>query len=116
MKKAFRILGSVIISLVGAIYLFIMVGSLFEGEKITIDFEGLGIVILSLLTIVSAVWVWVKPRTGAWVALVVGVLFSIFGLVTAGQNRWMAVVAAGGPVVLGSILALIGIRSTPEEG
>ena len=114
MKKIIRILGSVIISIVGGIYLLIMVGSIFEGEKIEMNFEGLGIAILSILTVVSAVWVWVKARTGAWFALAVGVLFSIFGLITAGQNRWMAVVAAGGPIIIGSVLLLLGIRAEKE--
>ena len=114
MKKALRIIGSVLISLVAAIYLFIMVGGAFEGEELSLTYESIGIIILSILTVISAVWVWVKTRTGAWVALVVGILFSIFGFVTAGQNWWMALIAAGGPIVIGSILVLIGTQPQKE--
>jgi hypothetical protein len=111
MKKALRILGSLIISVVAVFYLFIIIGSLFEGEKLSVEFESIGIAILSILTVVSAVWIWIKPRAGAWFALIVGILFSIFGVITAGQNRWMAILAAGGPVTVGSLLVLIGLRS-----
>jgi hypothetical protein len=113
MKKVSRILGSGLISVVAAFYLFIIFGSLLEGEELSLDFEVLGITVLSILTVVSAVWVWVNARIGVWVSLVVGVLFSIFGLVTSGQNKWMAVLAAGGPIIIGSILILIGLK--PEE-
>lgn len=107
MKKVLRILGSVMISFFAAIYLFIMVGSAFDGEELSLTYESLGIIILGILTVISAVWVWVNPRTGAYVALIVGILFSIFGVVTAGQNWWMALLAAGGPIIVGSLMVII---------
>ena len=33
----------------------------------SVEFESIGIAILSILTVVSAVWIWIKPRTGALV-------------------------------------------------
>jgi len=90
MKKILRIVGSIIITMIAAIYLFIIVASLFEGEPISFDPESLGIVFLSILT--------------------AGVLFSIFALITAGRNHWMAVMAAGGPLIIGGALVLLGTK------
>jgi len=110
MKKILRIVGSIIITMIAAIYLFIIVASLFEGEPISFDPESLGIVFLSILTIISAVMVWVKVDVGVWMVLAAGVLFSIFALITAGRNHWMAVMAAGGPLIIGGALVLLGTK------
>jgi len=110
MKKAARIIGLIIISLVAAFYLFIIVGGLFEEETLSFDFESLGMTVLSLSTVICVIVAWFKRRVGAWMVLVVGILFSIFGVITAGHNRWMAVLAAGGPLILGSVLILLGLE------
>lgn len=114
MKKALRIIGSLIVSIVAAFYLFIMVGSLIEGEQISMGLESLGITILSLLTVVSAVINWVKVKVGVWVTLFVGLAFSLFGFLTAGSNKWMAIVGAGGPILIGGILILLGTIEKKE--
>ena len=114
MKKALRILGSLIVSIVAAFYLFFFVGSLFEGEQISLGLESLGMMILSLLTVVSAVMNWVKVKVGVWVTLFVGLAFSIFGFLTAGGNKWMAIVGAGGPILVGGILVFLGV--TEKKG
>jgi hypothetical protein len=110
MKKAALIIGLIIVSAVAALYLFIMVGSLFEGEPFSFDIESLGMAILSILTIVSVVLTWVKMRLGVWFVLTSGVLFTIFALLTAGQNHLMAVMAAGGPLLIGGFLIHWGIE------
>ncbi len=109
MKKVLRIVGFVIITVVAAIYLLIIVGGLFEQEPISPDIELIGMLILTLLTVISVVLTWIKVRMGVWILLGVGILFSIFGVVTAGQNRILAVIAAGGPLVLGSVLIILGL-------
>jgi len=114
MKKVPRILGLVIASMVAAIYLFIIIGGLFDPEPFSMSIESWGIVGLTLLTTASVIMALIKARTGVWMVLVVGVLFTIFGLVTAGNNRWMAVVAAGGPLLLGGLLMLWGLRLEKE--
>jgi len=110
MKRTARIIGLIIVSLVAAMYLFIIVGSLLEGEPLSFNFESLSMAILSSLTVLSVILTWIKARIGVWFILTVGVLFTIFGLITAGSNRLMAVMAAGGPLLIGGLLILWGIE------
>ena len=110
MKKILRIVGSIIVTMIAAFYLFIIVASLFEGEPISFEFESLGMAFLSIFTIISAVLVWVKVELGVWMVLAAGVLFSIFALVTAGRNHWLAVMSSGGPLIIGGALVLLGTR------
>jgi hypothetical protein len=115
MKKVLRIVGFVIITVVAAIYLLIIVGGLFEQEPISSDIESIGMLILTLLTVISVVLTWVRVRMGVWILLGVGILFSIFGVVTAGNNRILAVIAAGGPLVLGSVLIIFGLERKKSD-
>ncbi len=110
MKKILRIVGSIIVTMIAALYLFIIVASLFEGEPISFDFEPLGMAFLSILTIISAVMVWVKVDIGVWMVLTAGVLLTIFALITAGRNHWMAVMSSGGPLIIGGVLILLGTK------
>ena len=108
MRKTARIIGLIIISIIAVGLLFIMVGSIFEGESISFDFESLGMAVLSLLTIASVITAWVKMRWGVWLVLGAGILFSIFALVTAGRNHLLAVMSFGGPLIIGGSLILWG--------
>jgi hypothetical protein len=108
MKKALRIIGLIIISIVAGGILFITVGSIFEGEPISTDFESVGMLVLGLLTLISVVLAWVKTRIGVWFVLVTGVLASIFALVTAGSNPLLAVLPFGGSLIIGGMLILLG--------
>lgn len=108
MRKAARITGLIIISMVAAVLLFIMLGSLFEGGPLSFGFESLGMAILSLLTVISVVLAWVKQNTGVWFVLIAGILFTIFALVTAGSHHLLAVMMAGGPLIIGGLLILWG--------
>ena len=110
MKKAARITGLIIISIIAAGLLFIMVGGFFEEEPISFDFESLGILSLSLLTVVSVVLVWIKSPIGMWLVLGTGILFTIFALITAGSNRLLPVMTVGGPLIIGGLLILWGRR------
>ena len=109
MSKIPRVLGLIIASFIAAVYLFIIIAGLFDPEPASLGIEGIGIVVLTLLTTASVIVGWMKPGLGVWLILGVGVIFTIFGLVTAGQNKWMAVVAAGGPLLLGGLLMLWGL-------
>jgi len=112
MKKIARITGAVIVTIVAAFWLFIIIVSIFEGEKPTFDWESLGVIVLSLLTIVCAVLSWVKIPVGEWMTLIVGVLFSIFAAVSAGHNHLFAVLVAGGPLILAAILMILGMKKS----
>lgn len=110
MKKTARIIGLIMVSVIAGGLLFITVGGIFEGAPISTDFESLGMVLLSLLTVISVVLAWVKVRIGVWFVLVTGVLFTIFALVTAGSNRLLPVMTIGGPLIIGGLLILWGRR------
>ncbi|MEA3327989.1 MAG: hypothetical protein U9R53_11915 [Chloroflexota bacterium] len=112
MKKVARITGVVIVTIVAASWLFIIIVSIFEGEKPTFDWESMGVTVLSLLTVVSAVLSWVKMPAGSWMTLVVGVLFSIFAAASAGHNHLFAVLVAGGPLILAAILMILGLKKS----
>jgi len=111
MKKVARILGLIIINAIAAVYLMIIIGSLFEGETMTSDIESIGMAVLVGLTFITVVLTWFKRRLGAWLVLVVGILFTIFALVTAQRMQIIAVMAAGGPLIIGSVLILLGLES-----
>lgn len=110
MRKVPRILGLIIAAFIAGMFLFIFFGSLFNEEPITKSFESVGIVGLTVLTTISVIVAWFKIEVGAWMVLASGILFAIFGLITAGQNRLMAVMAAGGPLLLSSLLMLWGMQ------
>jgi hypothetical protein len=114
MKKVLKYAGLVIASLIPAMFSFIIIGGLFDGESISFSFESVGIVVLSFLTIASVIIAWIRTKVGVWLVLGVGILFSIFGLITAGQNRWMAVVSSGGPLIVGALLMLWGMHIQKE--
>ena len=115
MKKVPRIVGLVTASFVAAVYLFVIIAGLFDPEPLALSPEGFGIVVLTLLTTASVIVAWIRPRLGVWLVLGVGVIFAIFGVVTAGQNKWMAVVAAGGPLILSGLLMFWGIHLEQER-
>lgn len=108
MRKTVRIIGLIIILVIAVGLLFIMMGSIFEGEKISFDFESLGMVVLSLLTIASVITAWFRIGLGVWLVLGAGILFSVFALVTAGSNQLLAVMSVGGPLIIGGLLILWG--------
>jgi hypothetical protein len=108
MKKTARILGLIIISVIAVGLIFILVGSIFDGEPLPVDFESLGMAILGLITIISVVLTWLKTRIGVWLVLIAGILFTIFALVTAGSNHLLAVMTVGGPLIIGGLLILWG--------
>ena len=110
MRKVPRILGFIIATFIAAVFLFIFFGSLFDNEPMDLSYESLGIIALTVLTTVSVIVTWFKIEVGVWMVLVSGILFAIFGLVTAGSNRLMAVMAAGGPLLLSSLLMLWGLQ------
>jgi hypothetical protein len=115
MKKVLFIIGMVIVSLVAAFYLFILFGSFFDPEPIDFSYESIGMAILISLTAISVIVTWFKRRIGVWMVLGAGISFSIFGMVTAGQRKWMAVLAAGGPLIVGAVLMILGERENKSK-
>lgn len=112
MKKAARISSVIIVTIVAAFYLFIISVSIIEGEPLATDWESLGMTTLSILTVASAVISWVKISAGAWMTLVVGILFSIFAAITAGHHHLVAVLVSGAPLILAAILIIVGLKKS----
>ena len=110
MKKGLRYVGLALVTVVAAIYGFIFVGSFFEGSTGPLNWESIGMAVLSSLAILSAVVSWFRLRIGAWMTLGVGVLFTIFALVTAGGMHLIAVMASGFPLLLGGGLMLLSLH------
>lgn len=109
MKKVPRILGLIVASIVAGIFLAFSIGGIFEDIVTPLTFEDIGIVVLAILTTVSAIFAWFKIKVGAWMMLISGLLFAIFALLTAGGNRIIAMIPAGG-ALLSSLLLLWGVQ------
>ena len=112
MKKAARISGAVTVSIVAAIYIFIFTSSIIDGDMPILDWESIGMITLSFMTIVSAVLSWVNLPVGARLTLVVSVLFSVFAAFSAGHNHLFAILVARGPLLIAAVLMLLGLRET----
>jgi len=115
MKNVLKWIGLILISVVAAYYLFIVLGGLLDAQSISLEFESLGIVILSIYTVISVTFVWINPHNYVWMVLIAGVLFSIFALMTAGSNQLLAVMVSGGPLIIGGVLIYVGSRSKTKR-
>ena len=110
MKKVLRYAGLALVTVVAAIYGFILVGGIVEGSTEPMNWEATGMAVLSSLAILSAAVSWFRLGIGAWMTLGVGVLFTIFALVTAGGMHLIAVMSSGFPLLLGSGMMLLSLR------
>ncbi len=115
-KKILRYAGLALVTVVAALYGFILIGSLFEGSTAPMNWETLGMAVLSGLAVLAAVLSWLWLGVGAWMTLAVGVLFTIFALVTAGRMHLIAVMASGFPLLLGGGLMLLSLRIHKKAG
>jgi len=109
MKKVARILGLVIINLNAAVYLLDIGRSIFDGYTLPCCLETIGMAVLYGLTIISVIISWFRRQLGVWIVLVVGILFAIFALITGARGVY--VMADGGPLIIGSLLILLGLES-----
>jgi hypothetical protein len=116
MKKVLRYLGLGLVTLVAGIYGMIMVGGLFEDSPTPHNWETLGMTILSSLAVLSVIVSWLRLWIGAWMVVGVGVLFTIFALVSAGRMHWIAVMASGFPLLLGGGLMLLSLHYPQKPG
>jgi hypothetical protein len=108
MRKVLRIIGLIIASIVAGFYLAFLIGSFFDSEPMNFTLASIGMAVLSIISAASVIVAWFNRRIGVWLVLGAGVLFSIFGMITAGQRKWMAIIAAGGPLIVGGLLMLFG--------
>ena len=116
MKKVLRYAGLAMVTVVAAIYGSILIGGIFEGSPGPMNWESIGMAVLSGLAILSAAISWFRLGTGAWMTLGVGVLFTIFALVTAGQMHLIAVMSSGFPLLLGGGMMLLSLHLPQKPG
>jgi hypothetical membrane protein len=88
-------------------------GAFSEGEPWTIESSLLaGHVLAAALATAIA---WRRHRVGGVLLAMVGVAFCIFGYVTAGQNKWLAVAVSGLPFLAAAALLLAASRRLPGD-
>jgi hypothetical protein len=69
---------------------------------------------LILIAVAGVVIAFFNEQMGGWVALLAGIALTVFALVTAGRNHWLAVLVAGAPFFVSGVLFLIGARMQRE--
>jgi len=72
--------------------------------------EGAVLAGLMLIAITGVVIAFFNEQIGGSVALVAGIALTVFALVTAGRNHWLAVLVSGAPFLISGVLFLIGAR------
>lgn len=107
MRKAGFIIGFIVASLWGAIFIG---GAFSDQEPFTL--ESLILLMLVILNIASLVYALKSLRRGAYLLLASAVLFSIFALVTAGRSQLLALSVSGGPFLAAAILLILSSRKT----
>jgi len=101
MRWTARVLGT----LVGGVYLFVLIVSAFDGsEPLTLEGAILGVLIL--VAVLGVVMVWWRERQGATILVADGLALGVFALLTAGRNRGLAVLVSGAPFIFAGLLLL----------
>jgi len=83
MRKTACIVGGIIVSIVAVYCLVLVIVFVMGYADVPNNLETLGVIVLSVFTIIGAVIVWIRMKVGAWINLVLGILFIIFALITA---------------------------------
>jgi hypothetical protein len=114
MKKIIRIIGAILVSIVAAYCLVLVIVFSLGYADVPFNLETIGVLVLSVLTIVGAVMTWVRMRIGVWIVLVVGLLFTIFALISTEpyslSSQIFAVMVSGGLLIVGGLLMLWGLK------
>lgn len=94
-------------TLAGAWWLVFGVGNLVAGEEpLTGEGSLLGALVVACLAGVGLAW-W-RARLGGAVLVVAGTALCVFAAVSAGRNRWAAVLVSGAPFAVAGVLLLLG--------
>ena len=88
-------------------WLFIVVVSaIFEPAPWTWESYSMAYMVTTALVVTFFAW-W-RPQRGGLLLVLFGIIFSTFGAVSAGHNRWLAVLVSGFPFLVAGVLYLIG--------
>jgi peptidoglycan/LPS O-acetylase OafA/YrhL len=106
-RRLARVLGS----LLGAVWLFILLAHAVGdatggGDELTL--EGLTLGLLAVLALGALVVAFRDERRGGLALVGVGLLLCVFAAWSAGRNQWLAVLVAGVPwLAVGSLFVLV---------
>lgn len=75
-------------------------------------FQGEGAILagLILIAVTGVLTAFFNEEFGGTFTLVAGIALSVFAVVSAGRNHWLAVIVSGVPFVVAGVLFLIGAR------
>jgi len=116
-KNRMHVLARWVGTIVGAIYLLILVTPerLDTGAN-SPGIEGMILGGLIIIAIVGIVIAWWREGVGGTIVTVTAIALSVFGLVTAGRMKIIAALFGGGPFLLVGILFLISFQRSRKLG
>ena len=75
--------------------------------------ESVGVFVLAIANIGGVALAFFREQVGGGWLLGSGVLFSVFAIVTAGRNHWLAALVSGGPFLAAGVLFLLAAARAP---
>lgn len=97
-------------------WLFILISSLVVEGWSTLEGEGVVLGALILLAIIGVAVAFAAENSGGSIAFVAGLALSVFAVITAGRNHWLAVLVSGAPFVVSGALFIIDARTEGDVG
>jgi hypothetical protein len=86
-------------------WLFVGIASLFD-ELGPVTWESLFVGLAIVTAVIFTAAAWRQARLGGLLLIIFGLLFSIFGYFSAGNNQWFAVLVSGVPFMITGLLFL----------
>lgn len=77
--------------------------------------EGIILGVLILAAVSGVATAFINDDVGGSITLVSGIALSVFALVTAGRNHWLAVLVSGAPFMVAGALFLIGAHMSRDS-
>jgi len=110
LRWAARILGT----LIASFWLFIVIVSIIIEPALPRDPESIIMTALIFCSVIGVVIAWFSEIPGGIVLLVIAFAHSINAIFTAGHNKGLAVLIAGGPFLVISLLFLLSGRDSQK--
>lgn len=100
-----------VIGLTASLMWVTMLGAhLFEEGFQPLEAEGIILGAFIVIAVIGVATAFFNEDTGGSITLVAGVALTIFAVVTAGRNHWLAVMVSGAPFMAAGILFLVSAR------
>ena len=106
-------------TLAGAVWAFVLIASLIGGpDPHAVEgaaVEGTALTVLALACLAGVGLAWWRARLGGAVLVVAGLALCIFAAVSAGRNRWSAVLISGAPFLVAGVLLVASRAGAAEQ-